>query len=214
MKPPSPHQFTAIKATLFLLCLAPLAMLVHGAATDALGANPIEVVTRDLGDWTLRFLLLTLAVTPLRRLSGFAWLPRLRRMLGLYAFFYAFLHFISYIWLDQFFDWSEIGTDILKRPFITVGFAAFLLLLPLAATSNNAMIRRLGGRLWQRLHRAVYAIALLAVLHFWWMVKRDVTEPMIYAGVLAVLLGMRLVWWWRRDGSATTPSKAAVSARS
>ncbi len=214
--PPTPRQFTALKTALFLLCLVPLVTFVHGAATDNLGANPIEAVTRGLGDWTLRFLLLTLAVTPLRRLSGLAWLLRLRRMLGLYTFFYACLHVLSYLWLDQFFDWGEILKDIVKRPFITVGFASFLLLIPLAITSSNAMIRRLGGRLWQRLHRAVYAIALFAVLHFWWMVKLDITEPAIYAGILAILLGMRLAWWLRRDGAAatTTTSKAAVSTRS
>lgn len=216
MKAPGPRQFALIKAALFLLCLVPLASLVHGAVTDNLGANPIEAVTRGLGDWALRLLLITLAVTPLRRLSGLNWLLKLRRMLGLYAFFYAFLHFVSYIWLDQFFDWGEILKDIVKRPFITVGFAAFLLLIPLAITSNNAMIRRLGGRNWQMLHRAVYAIAVFAVLHFWWMVKLDITQPVLYAAALAILLGARLAWWLRRDGAAvaTTTSKAAVSARS
>jgi sulfoxide reductase heme-binding subunit YedZ len=216
MKSPSPRQFSVLKAALFLLCLVPLASLVHGAVTDNLGANPIEAVTRGLGDWALRLLLITLAVTPLRRLSGLNWLLKLRRMLGLYAFFYAFLHFVSYIWLDQFFDWGDILKDIVKRPFITVGFAAFLLLIPLAITSNNAMIRRLGGRSWQLLHRAVYVIAVFAVLHFWWMVKLDITQPALYAAALAILLGARLAWWLRRDGAAltTTPSKAAVSARS
>lgn len=216
MPPPTPRQFAVLKTALFLLCLAPLAGLVHGAVTDNLGANPIEAVTRGLGDWALRLLLITLSVTPLRRLSGLNWLLKLRRMLGLYAFFYAFLHFVSYLWLDQFFDWGEILKDIVKRPFITVGFAAFLLLIPLAITSNNAMIRRLGGRNWQLLHRAVYAMALFAVLHFWWMVKLDITQPALYAGVLAILLGMRVAWWLRRAGAAetTTPSKATVSARS
>jgi len=196
----SPRQFTALKSGLFLLCLAPLASLVYGLLSDTLGANPIEALTRGLGDWTLRFLLITLAVTPLRRLSGLGWLLRLRRMLGLYTFFYALLHFASYVWLDQFFDWAEIWKDIVKRPFITVGFASLLLLLPLAVTSTNAMMKRLGGHRWQVLHRAVYAIGIFAVLHFWWMVKKDITEPAIYAAILTLLLGLRVYWLLRRAG--------------
>lgn len=195
MKAPGPRRMAAIKALVFAACLLPLAALIHGLLTDRLGANPIEALTRGLGEWTLRLLLLTLAVTPLRRLAGLPWLIQLRRMLGLYAFFYAVLHFMSYLWLDQFFDWGEIGKDIVKRPFITVGFAAFLLLIPLAATSTNAMVRRLGGERWRRLHRAVYAIAVLGVLHYWWLVKKDVTQPAIYAVLLAVLLGLRLLWY-------------------
>jgi sulfoxide reductase heme-binding subunit YedZ len=201
-RPLSSRQFTTLKAALFILCLGPLASLVYGLITDNLGANPIEALTRGLGDWTLRFLLITLTVTPLRRLSGRNWLLRLRRMLGLFTFFYATLHFLSYVWLDQFFDWAAIGKDIVKRPFITVGFTSFLLLIPLAATSNNAMIKRLGGRLWQALHRTVYAIAVFAVLHYWWMVKKDITQPAIYAAVLAVLLGARVVWALRRGPAA------------
>ena len=201
----SPRQFTTLKAALFVLCLGPLASLVYGLISDSLGANPIEALTRGLGDWTLRLLLITLAVTPLRRLSGLNWLLRLRRMLGLFTFFYAALHLTSYVWLDQFFDWAAIWKDIVKRPFITVGFTAFLLLIPLAATSNNAMIKRLGGRLWQALHRTVYAIAVFAVLHYWWMVKKDITQPAIYAAVLALLLGLRLYWaLQRRGGTAAT----------
>lgn len=194
---PSPGQLSAIKAVLFAVCLLPLAHLGYGLFTDNLGANPVEAVIRGLGDWALRLLLLTLAVTPLRRLSGWHWLLRLRRMFGLFVFFYALLHVLGYIWVEQFFDWSAILDDIVKRPFITVGFTAFLLLLPLAATSNNAMIRRLGGKRWQSLHRAVYAIGVLAVVHYWWMVKVDVTQPAIYAIVLAVLLGSRFYWRWR-----------------
>lgn len=190
----SPRQFTTLKATLFILCLGPLTSLVYGLLADTLGANPIEALTRSLSDWTLRFLLITLAVTPLRRLTGLNWLVRLRRMLGLFTFFYAFLHFTSYVWLDQFFDLADIWKDIVKRPFITVGFASFLLLIPLAATSTNAMIKLLGGRRWQALHRMVYAIAGFGVLHYWWMVKKDITQPAIYAGVLALLLGVRLYW--------------------
>lgn len=191
---PTPRRMAALKAALFAACLLPLAGLAYSLIADTLGANPIEALTRGLGDWTLRFLLLTLAVTPLRRLAGVPWLIQLRRMLGLFAFFYAALHFVSYIWLDQFFDWGEIARDIVKRPFITVGFAAFLLLVPLAATSTNAMVRRLGGRRWRGLHRAVYAIAIFGVLHYWWMVKKDVTQPAIYAVLLAILLGLRLLW--------------------
>jgi sulfoxide reductase heme-binding subunit YedZ len=187
----------ALKTALFILCLLPLAHYAAGLWQDTLGANPIEALTRGLGDWALRLLLITLAVTPLRRLSGWAWLLKLRRMLGLFAFFYASLHLIAYLWLDQFFDWAEIGRDILKRPFITVGMATFLLLAPLAATSTKAMIRRLGGQRWQRLHRLIYPAALLAVLHFTWMVKVDVREPALYGVILAVLLGLRA--WWRID---------------
>lgn len=194
---PSPAQLAGLKAALFALCLVPLAQLGWLGWADRLGANPIELITRHLGTWTLNFLLVTLAVTPLRHLTGWHWLMRLRRMLGLYAFFYALLHFLTYLWLDQFFDWAEIGRDILKRPFITVGMATFLLLAPLAATSTKAMIRRLGGQRWQRLHRLIYPAALLAVLHFTWMVKVDVREPALYGVILAVLLGLRA--WWRID---------------
>ncbi|MBI4755484.1 MAG: sulfoxide reductase heme-binding subunit YedZ [Betaproteobacteria bacterium] len=190
----SNDQVARLKAVLFALCLLPLALLAWNAWNDALGANPIEAVTRTLGDWALRLLLITLTVTPLRRLTGLHWLTRLRRMLGLFTFFYAVLHFSSYLVLDQFFDWPEIAKDILKRPFITVGVMTFALLVPLAATSTNAMVRRLGGRRWQALHRSVYAIAILAVLHFWWMVKQDVTQPLIYSAVLTVLLGVRALW--------------------
>lgn len=212
MKQPDPRRFAALKAALFLLCLVPLAGLIQGIVSDSLGANPIEAVTRSLGDWALRFLLITLAVTPLRRLSGLNWLLRLRRMLGLYAFFYALLHVLSYAWLDQFFDWGDILKDIVKRPFITFGFAAFVLLIPLAATSNNAMIKRLGGRRWQWLHRTVYAIAVFGVLHFWWMVKLDITQPAIYAAVLSLLLGMRLYWAARPFIRPPPPARTAGRA--
>jgi sulfoxide reductase heme-binding subunit YedZ len=184
-----------IKVVLFLACLLPLGHLIQAWYADALGANPIEAITRNTGDWTLRFLLITLAVTPLRKLTGLHWLLRLRRMLGLFCFFYACLHFTTYIWLDQFFDLQGIAKDIVKRPFVTVGFAAFVLLIPLAITSNNYAIRRLGGRQWQSLHRSVYGIAILAVLHFWWLVKKDISEPLLYASILLVLLGIRA--WWR-----------------
>lgn len=208
----SPRLFSALKTGLFLLCLVPLASLVYGLLNDTLGANPIEALTRGLGDWALRFLLITLAVTPLRRISGLNWLLKLRRMLGLYTFFYALLHFASYVWLDQFFDWAAIWKDIVKRPFITVGFTSLLLLTPLAATSTNAMIKRLGGRRWQLLHRAVYAIGMFAVLHYWWMVKKDITQPAIYAVLLTLLLGLRVYWMLRRAEARQSGSSAGANA--
>ena len=205
---PSPRQLTGLKAVLFVLCLGPVAWLAWGAFHDMLGANPIEYITRSLGDWALRLLLITLAVTPLRKLTGWGWLLRLRRMLGLFAFFYVTLHLTTYLWLDKFFDWPDIAKDIIKRPFITVGMAAFTLLLPLAITSTNAMIRKLGAQRWQKLHRAIYAIGVLAVLHYWWMVKKDVTQPAIYAAVLAVLLGLRLIWRIRTKRRSNSPVAA------
>ena len=188
------RAIVTLKAIVFVAALLPLARLVTAVFffPDWLGANPAEYITRSLGDWALRFLLLTLCVTPLRKLSGWSWLLRFRRMLGLFAFFYVLVHFSSYISFDQVFDVNDILKDIAKRPFITVGFLSLLLLIPLAVTSTNAMVRRLGGRRWTALHRLVYVIAPLAVLHFWWMVKRDVTEPLIYAVILAILLGYRL----------------------
>jgi sulfoxide reductase heme-binding subunit YedZ len=187
---PRTNQVAWIKAGAFAACLVPLARLVYGAFANSLGANPIETITRSTGWWTLFLLATTLAVTPLRKLSGANWLLRLRRMLGLFAFFYALAHFTTFVWFDHWFDAAGILKDVVKRPFVTVGFAAFLLLLPLAATSNNAMVRRL-GRNWQRLHRLAYAIAVLGVLHFWWLVKRDLTEPILFALVFAALLALR-----------------------
>jgi sulfoxide reductase heme-binding subunit YedZ len=179
-----------IKPVLFLVCLVPFFGLVIGAVNNTLGTNPVETMTHETGDWTLRFLLITLTITPLRRLSGKNWLIRLRRMLGLFAFFYACLHFMTYIWFDQYFDWMEIIRDIPKRPFITVGFTAFVLLIPLAVTSNNRMMRRLKKN-WVKLHKLVYVIAVLGVLHFLWLVKADTLEPLIYASILLLLLGYR-----------------------
>jgi methionine sulfoxide reductase heme-binding subunit len=181
------------KVWVFGICLLPLVRLIVLGGSGGLGANPIEFITRSTGTWTLTGLMVTLSVTPLRRLTGRAALLRYRRMLGLFTFFYASLHFVTYIWLDQFFDPSAIARDIVKRPFITVGFTAFVLLVPLAATSTHAMMRRLGRR-WQQLHRLVYVIALLGVVHYLWLVKKDMTEPLIYGGVLAALLAMRLSW--------------------
>lgn len=193
------HTLTYIKIALFLVCLLPLARAAY-IVLGGMAVNPIEFITRSTGTWTLVMLLAGLAITPLRRLSGANWLIKLRRMLGLFAFFYACLHFTTYIWLDQFFDLTAVLRDIAKRPFITIGFAAFVLLIPLAATSTDAMLRRL-KRNWGRLHRLVYPIAALGVLHYLWLVKRDLTQPLLYAAVLAVLLGLRL-WWRYRPRSA------------
>jgi sulfoxide reductase heme-binding subunit YedZ len=180
------------KLAVFIACSLPLAWLAWQGLTDRLGANPVEAVTHATGEWTLRLLLVTLAMTPLRRLTGWRWPARVRRMLGLFAFFYATLHLVTYLWLDQFFWWEEIARDIARRPFITVGMLAFLLLVPLAVTSTDAMIRRLGGARWKRLHRLAYAIPALGVVHFLWVVKADTLEPLAYAVALAVLLALRL----------------------
>ncbi len=202
-----PQHVRILKAVLFVACLIPVMRLGWLAMHHGLGANPIEYITRSTGWWILSFLMLTLLVTPLRRLTGWNWLLRLRRMLGLYAFFYVCLHFSIYIWLDQFFDLHDIIKDIAKRPFITIGFAGFVLLIPLAVTSTNAMVRRLGSKRWQALHRLVYVIAILGVIHFWWLVKKDITEPLIFAFVLAILLGVRAMWAARKAAvsSAATP---------
>jgi len=197
---PSPQQFKAIKAALFVMALLPFARLVLFAFTERLGANPIEFITRNTGDWTLYFLCITLTVTPLRRVIKWNWLIKLRRMIGLFAFFYALLHFTTFLWFDHFFDVEEMLKDIAKRPFITVGFSAFLLLIPLALTSTNGMVKRLGGRRWQWLHRMIYVIAPLGILHFWWMKagKHDFVEPILFCIVVAALLLLRVA----RVGSA------------
>jgi len=196
--PAGARWVTPAKVAVFVAALYPLARLVLFGFTDQLGANPIEFITRSTGLWTLVFLCITLAVSPLRRLTGVNALLRFRRMLGLYAFFYAALHFTTYFWFDKWFDFAEILKDIGKRPFITVGFAAFVLLIPLAATSTRAMVRKLGRR-WQVLHRAIYPIAALAILHFWWMKagKHDLILPKIYGAIVIVLLGWRLAVWAR-----------------
>jgi len=179
------------KPILFILLLLPAAYYAWGLWQDTLGANPLEAVIRGLGDWGLRILLVTLLVSPLRRLLNWPKILRTRRMFGLYAYFYIVLHLLSYIWFDQFFDWEEIWLDILERPFITVGMITVVLLTPLAITSTKGMIRRLGKK-WKRLHILVYPISILAIIHFWWMVKLDITEPVIYAIILSILLGERL----------------------
>lgn len=193
---PAPRQLQAIKVAVFIAALLPLARLIWLGFADQLSANPIEFITRSTGDWTLYMLCLTLAVTPVRRLLQWPWLIRLRRMLGLFCFFYAVLHFTTFLWFDHFFDLGEMWRDVLRRPFIAVGFTAFVLLIPLAATSSNAMVRRLGGKRWQWLHRLIYLIAPLGILHFWWMKagKNDFAEPLLLGGIVVILLGLRLYW--------------------
>lgn len=188
--------FSWIRAAVFVACLIPLGLLGVNGYNDNLGANPIEVITHWTGDWTLTFLLITLSVTPLRKITGLPWLIKLRRMLGLFAFFYASLHFMTYIWLDQFFDPGGIVKDVAKRPFITAGFTSFVLLLPLAVTSTGAMIRRL-GRNWQRLHRLVYAVSIGGVIHYLWLVKADIFWPVTYGAILTILLATRAVLNYR-----------------
>ena len=197
MRIPEPYFTKVLKPLLFIISLLPVGYLTAGIFYDWLGANPVETIIRNLGDWTLRFLLITLAISPLRRLTSMAQLLRLRRMLGLYAFFYAVLHLVIYISLEQSFDWQEIISDILERPFITVGMLSFILLIPLAATSTTAAIRKLGKN-WLRLHQLIYPIAILAILHFWWLVKADTREPLIYAVILALLLFERLLRFWQK----------------
>jgi len=183
------------KPAVFLACLIPLGLLGWKAYSGNLGANPIEVITHATGDWTIRFLLITLAITPLRKLTAQTWLIRFRRMVGLFAFFYGVLHFLTYIWLDKFFDVHEMVKDIAKRPFITVGFTGFVLMIPLAITSTAGWIRRLGGKRWQLLHRLIYVTAIAGVIHYIWLVKADIRKPLQYAVILGVLLGYRAVIW-------------------
>jgi sulfoxide reductase heme-binding subunit YedZ len=204
LKPPLPTRpparrkplllHPAAKPLLFVLCALPFAWLFYGAFANTLGANPAEALIRGTGDWTLRFLCITLAMTPLRQWTGQPALARFRRMLGLTAFFYVTLHFLSYAWLDMGFDLNDIAKDIPKRPFALVGFTAFLLMIPLAATSFNRAIKALGAARWQALHKAVYAIVLLGLLHFFWMraAKQNFAEVAVYAVVIAVLLGWRV----------------------
>jgi len=181
----------AVKPIIFILCLLPLALLFRNFYLDELGANPFEVLTRSTGEWTLRFVLITLAMSPLRRLTGAAWPLRLRRMFGLFVYFYVCVHLLTYLWLDHFFDWDEIVTDIIKRPYITFGVLAFLLLTPLAFTSTKNMVKRLGKR-WKSLHKLIYLISVLGILHFLLLVKADLREPVIYAVVLLFLFLLRL----------------------
>ncbi|MFT5173981.1 MAG: sulfoxide reductase heme-binding subunit YedZ [Gammaproteobacteria bacterium] len=177
-----------LKPIVFVLCTIPALNLIYAGFHGGLGPNPVETITHATGEWALRMLLVTLAITPLRKLTALNTIMRMRRMFGLFVFFYVSAHLLTYAWLDAFFDPAYIWDDIAKRLYITVGFAGFCLLLPLALTSTNAMIRRLGAKRWQRLHRLVYAAALAGVLHFWWLVKADVREPFIYAAILAILM--------------------------
>ena len=187
-----------LKPIVFVLCALPAAWLAVAGVAGKLGANPIDKITDETGTWTLRLLLATLAITPLRRLTGWNDVVRFRRMLGLFAFFYATLHLATYVVLDQFFDPASIVGDLTKRPFIMAGATGFALMLPLAITSTTGWIRRLGGRRWQQLHRLAYLSAAAGVVHYYWLVKADVSRPLRYAGVLAVLLAARLVWARRR----------------
>lgn len=193
---PKTNRNRWLKPVVFILCMGPFALLVVRALTGDLGANPIEAITRDLGDWALRFLLIALAVTPVRLLTGWSVIGRFRRMLGLFAFFYVVLHLSSYVGLDQFFFWSGIWQDIVKRVYITLGMAAILMLTPMAITSTDKMIKRLGGKRWRRLHRMAYPAAILGVIHFFMMLKADYTEPTIYAVILAGLFGVRIYKKW------------------
>ena len=202
------NRLRLTKTVIFLAALVPLGRLGWKAFHDGLGANPIEVITHSTGDWTLTLVLATLAITPLRRITRQYWLIGVRRMIGLFAFFYGVLHFLTYIWLDKFFDLHEMFKDIAKRPFITVGFSAFVLLIPLALTSTAGWIRRLGGRTWQRLHRLIYLTGTLGVIHYLWLVKADRRKPLEYGFVLSVLLLYRVVMW-----VAEGRKNAAVPAR-
>jgi sulfoxide reductase heme-binding subunit YedZ len=183
------------KVPVFLLCLVPFGILVWRAMQNDLGANPIEFITHATGDWTLRFIVITLAITPLRKILKQPALIRFRRMMGLFAFFYGCLHFATWIGLDKFFDWSEMWKDVEKRRFITVGFLGFVLMIPLAITSTAGMIRRLGGKRWQQLHRLIYVTAVAGVIHYYWLVKSDVRKPLEYAALVGVLLAWRLGAW-------------------
>jgi sulfoxide reductase heme-binding subunit YedZ len=199
-----------IKPIVFLACLLPFGWLVLGAFTDGLGVNPVEMITNTTGIWTLRFIALSLAITPLRWLTKWNPLVLLRRMLGLFAFFYGTLHFMTYFILDQSLVFSGLWEDVLKRPYITVGFTAFLLLIPLALTSTQGWIRRLGGRRWNLLHRLVYISAMLGVLHYWWKVKVDVSSPALYALIVAVLLGGRLLRSLQQRNGASVSRKTTI----
>jgi sulfoxide reductase heme-binding subunit YedZ len=202
------------KVVVFALCLAPVFVLGWAAYKNDLGANPIEYITHATGDWTLRFLAITLAVSPLRKLLKQPDLIRFRRMLGLFAFFYGCLHLTTYLWLDKFFDWSEIVKDIYKRPFITAGFTSWVLMAPLAVTSTTGWIRRLGGKRWRTLHRAVYFSAMAGVAHYYWLVKSDVRKPVMYGAIVAALLLLRIAISLKKSSTAPrqpAPVKQPVS---
>jgi sulfoxide reductase heme-binding subunit YedZ len=205
MLKPDSNQFKIIKAGLFLLACVPFLRLFIFAYLDQLGANPLEAITRNTGDWTLYLLCITLSITPLRRLSGWSWLIALRRMMGLFTFFYASMHFLAFLWFDHFFDVQAMLLDVVKRPFIAMGFATFLLLLPLAITSTNSMMRKLGKR-WKTLHQLIYLIIIMGLLHFWWMRagKQNFAQPLLITVIALVLLGSRLVTWWQNRNKAVS----------
>jgi sulfoxide reductase heme-binding subunit YedZ len=208
------RQLVLAKTLVWFLCLLPFLMLVYAGINQVRGlepdltANPIEYITLKTGKWTLILLMASLAITPLRRLTGWNSLIKFRRLLGLFAFFYVSLHFATYLGLDRQLDLSTIAEDVAKRPFITMGFLAFVLLIPLAVTSTAGWIRRLGGKNWNRLHQLVYISGIAGVVHYWWKVKADIRQPALFAAVLALLLGFRIVWWMR---SGPSRSAAAVN---
>jgi sulfoxide reductase heme-binding subunit YedZ len=199
------------KPFLFLACLVPAVWLAWDALHDALGANPISEITHVTGDWTLRFVLISLAITPIRKITGWNAIIRYRRMLGLFGFFYASLHFLTYLVLDQYFAWEYILPDIAKRPYITVGFLGFMLLIPLAITSTTGWIRRLGGKRWNQIHRLVYVTAIAGVVHYWWLVKSDISRPLAYGAILGVLFAIRI---WYNARRSTAPSRASSAVAS
>jgi len=208
-----PEKFTRLlKALAFLLCLGPAAVLLWKGFHDRLGANPVDVITRTTGRWTLIFLLITLSVSPLRKISHLPWLIRFRRMLGLFAFSYGTLHLMTYVWLDKFFDFSMMLHDIAKRRFITAGLTAWALMLPLALTSTTGWIRRLGGKRWQALHRLIYLSAAAGVIHFIWLVKADLRRPLTYGAILVVLLLVRIVLWSVQKIRSRTPAPLKAEA--
>jgi len=206
---PTKKQITWIKGVVFTMCLIPLVRLVWLGVADNLSANPIEFIERSTGFWALFILLATLTLTPIRLLTGRAWQIQMRRMLGLFMFFYVCLHIITYVWLDFAFDWLDITKDIAKHPRILVGFAAFILSVPLALTSTNSMMKRLRER-WKQLHQLVYLIAILAIVHFWWLVKKDIREPLLYACILMVLFGIRI--YYKYTKTAKVNSKVQVNS--
>jgi len=204
------------KLPVFLLCLTPILLVLWRAFEgDGLTANPVEFITHFTGDWTIRFIVITLAVSPLRKLLALPDLIRFRRMFGLFAFFYGTLHFLTYLWLDKFFSLPDIAKDVVKRPFITAGFTGFVLMLPLALTSTAGWIRRLGGKRWQVLHRLIYFTAVAGVVHYYWLVKSDIRLPVLYGALVAVELGWRAVAWLRKTAKrqfpATGPARATAA---
>lgn len=205
-------KFARLKFLVVPACLLPLALLVNKGLQNGLGANPVSVITLSTGFWTLTFLMITLAITPLRRITGWNGLIRFRRMAGLFAFFYGFLHLMTFVWLDQYFDVRSMIREVYKRPYITAGATAFFFMLPLALTSTRGWIRRLGGKHWNRLHKLIYVSATAGVIHFWWEVKKDLTQPEIFALILATLLGMRLFFWAMKRRAISTRVLAEVAA--